>query len=142
MRQIKFRGKRKDYGYWLYGDYCSLPSSTILFISEKQSVDFERVITETVGQFTGLVDRNGKEIYEGDILLSQGQNKEFIQVVEFHNTDKTCGRGWVGVNHVQIELINGEEIKNKISDRFSYFSFPCSCEIIGNIHDNPELLNP
>ena len=140
MRKIKFKAKDQYNGDWIYG--YPLQDSDIRdrwYIMHNYS-DGIIIDAKTISQFTGLTDKNGKEIYEGDILLSQGQNKKFIQVVEFHNTDKTCGRGWVGINHVQIELINGEEIKNKISDRFSYFSFPCSCEIIGNIHDNPELL--
>lgn len=119
MRQIKFRGKRKDYGYWLYGDYCSLPNSTILFISEKQAVDFERVITETVGQFTGLTDKDGKEIYEGDIM----SNGTSDYTIEYRNG--------------AFRLIRHDISCYVISDvDISEF------EIIGNIHDtshtNPE----
>ena len=135
MREIKFRGKRKDYGYWLYGDYCSLPSSTILFISEKQTVDFERVITETVGQFTGSYDKNGKEIYEGDIVKVSYPGVKFeiqivpkIGVVRFLDTlPQFVIMGNVEPNCVLVSSFNntGEE-----------------WSVIGNIHDNPELLNP
>lgn len=117
MRQIKFRGKRKDYGYWLYGDYCSLPSSTILFIGEKQSVDFERVVTETVGQFTGSYDKNEKDAYHKDIV-KYGSN---IGVIEWDN----IAHSWC------IYLMERDAYSQLIDGEY---------EIIGNIHDNPELL--
>lgn len=143
-REIKFRGKRKDKNSWIYGYY-----SEIEFCDGKGRGSYIKmdgcapleVFKESTGQYTGLKDRNGKEIFEGDILLSQGQNCKFIQVVEFHNTSETCGRGWVGVNHFKVERICGKDVTTNISKRFSYFSFPCSCEVIGNTTDNPNILD-
>lgn len=146
MRQIKFRGKRKDYGCWLYGDYCSLPNSTILFISEKQSVDFERVITETVGQFTGSYDKNGKEIYEGDIIKYQS----FANWDSITGYDDSRNIGTVYYNENKASFFVKMEIEVYVSsfhyigknEPLSKTSTTWGLEIIGNIHDNSELLNP
>lgn len=128
MRTIKFRGKRVDNGKLVYGYYWSF--NDIHFIrsgSNLHSTDYE-VHPETVGQFTGLLDKDGKEIYEGDII-KMGYNPECWfspRVVEFIN-GSWMGRGCRIYTDQDSRDYKGDPNQN-------------NWEIIGNIHDNPELL--
>lgn len=111
-RIIKFRGKRIDNGQWVYGflaeDY---------YINDVNSEDFPsiEIAPETVGQFTGLLDKNGREIYEADIVVSKYSNPGEVVFSD--------GQFCVNYNGY-CALIP--------SDAY---------ETIGNIHDNPELLS-
>ena len=135
MRAIKFRGKEINNGEWVYGDLIlgdcfpkrvwissihdrerlrSIDSGTKKAIFRAYEVD-----PETVGQFTGLKDYNGKEIYEGD-------------VIKYH-PEANAGIGrvvYLGSGFYVLDEFNG------LLDDFATMGI----EVIGNIHENPELL--
>ena len=121
MRTIKFRGKSILTDEWLYGDLVHSADNKRfgILVNGKDSYDECEVAPETVGQFIGLYDCNGKEIYEGDIL----DFEEFTAEVRF-------------VRGVFAFLVNGDLDDELCGDcRTDLFA-----KVIGNIHDNPELL--
>lgn len=118
MREILFRGSVGT-GKWVYGDLLHGKRKTALICSNKTVIPFE-VISETVGQYTGLDDKNGVKIFEGDIVLLS--ECEYPSKVEW-----SCGLSgfFIETNHSHLELA-------------SYLHH--RLEVIGNIYDNPELL--
>lgn len=129
MRTIKFRGK--DFlGRWHYGFLHRATGADTLMI-QIDSFDSFGVIPDTVGQFTGLTDKNGREIYEGDIVKTKHFGKELDRGGDFANVS--------GYDVFEIKYINAQFMFNNRL-RYFYLHRNTICEVIGNIHDNPELL--
>ena len=128
-REIKFRGKRKDSGKWVYGWFVKVGVSYILPFNKTLATDFIEVIPETVGQFTGLCDKNDKEIYEGDIIT--------------HTETSPHGGWWDGIVSWQSEGSMGWCVeplpKDKGRGRYG-MNYCFVLEIIGNTHESPKLL--
>ncbi len=126
MRTIKFRGKSLLKGKWIYGHLLDAECGENLMIqvnaSETLGVD-----DNTVGQFTGLYDRNGKEIYEGDIIISD-EYKHTRHYVRYMESEAMF-----------VAMIIGSPLDEYCGIRQSWID-KFSKKIIGNIHDNPELL--
>ena len=133
MREILFRGKLKSNGEWAFGNLnVSLRGTVIITPDETPVGKYGQVIPETVGQYTGLNDSKGNKIFEGDI-------------VKYKNTDG------IKVNGVALTIIGKVNYNEKNASfaidgtdkigakHYDYFPIK-NIEVIGNIHDNPELL--
>lgn len=118
MREILFRGKRKS-GLWCYGDLLNYADDYKTIINKEDECI---VIPETIGQYTGLKDKNGKMIFEGDILkiCEYGKTQNFVVLY---------GGG-------KFRLCFPE---NNVPSCFLEIWSP-GLEVVGNAHDNPELL--
>ena len=115
MREILFHGKRIDNGEWVEGNLVvsDTEGRTHIVVGTRIITIEWEVDPSTVGQFTGLTDKNGKRIFEGDILVLR---TGIPYIVKFEDG------GFV---------LTGTTIPIHHADKF---------EVIGNIHDNPELL--
>lgn len=151
MREILFRGKRVDNGEWVYGDLLQPTKEGLLNIyeiSDYNSLMGERkeVISETIAQYTGLTDKNGKTIFEGDILKiittvkGDWTKDENGNYKEPKRTD--CGVVQEDQNTGGYKLKVYHNGKYKRVSKFDVVHIRChyKAEVIGNIHDNPELL--
>ena len=125
MREILFRDKRTDNGEWVYGNLvrgCDKKYAYIVeFGNEELCRNYVDVHPETVGQYTGLADKNGTKIFEGDIVK----------------------RFWFGKMCIyQIDYDNGlASFIGRAGMKFTAFYYDSEeFEVVGNIYDNPELL--
>ena len=126
-RPIKFRAKGKYDGQWHYGGLIQVSKGYSIATKIEDAFEMCAVDPETIGQFTGLYDKNGKEIYEGDIIL-YGDSIQY-EVVFRHGAF-----GYL--------IYGGEFISYAGNTNFTFNPLNRSKkhEVIGNIYDNPELL--
>ena len=132
MRPIKFRGKTHGNGQWYYGSlvYSNEINAAIYFQIGRglvKRMDWVYVNKETVGQFTGLKDKNGECIYEGDIL--KWDKDGLLYVVKF----------WDGMFYASVEECNDGILGGFPLHALTEYEYK-KCKIVGNIYDNPELL--
>lgn len=128
MREYLFRGKRLSDGKWWEG-YLTVVFQHTYIEKANENEAFRFVVDpETVGQFTGRVDKNGKKVFEGDIIrITAFAPNIFVGVVLWDD-------------HDQCYLIVKDPIEQIHIDDFGNYGKPSYYEVIGNIHDNPELL--
>ena len=144
MREILFRGKRTDNGEWVEGWYEMYPfgrwpvKTSIIPSEGAKAGHYEHVEVDpsTVGQYTGMKDKNGKRIWDGDILhtakIVDGIGGYYQPPLDYH------------VN-VVVKWDLCAWMWETLCDDKRYITFPDAwchyeCEVIGNVHDNPELL--
>ena len=125
IREVIFRGKRTDNGEWVKGYLYITHIGAHEIGSYDAEINIERltfdVIPETVGQYTGLTDKNGVKIFEGDIVSLVKHDGLIYKVVYV-----PC----------RYELVNSKGVNCFVLDIYKSENI----EVIGNIHDNPELL--
>ena len=133
MRTIKFRGKRVDTDEWVFGFYDGCyDSATVNYL--KNGIPWNACVdSETVGEFTGLRDKNGVEIYEGDILYVIEFDGE--KQMEYESPVEWIDYGWV------VTEPDGIEVSLALVDsHIQWVNTLIEIKVIGNIYDNPELL--
>ena len=134
MREILFRGKRTDNGEWVFGMAWIFKEKTMICPWHEGMCKYDtgyypvQVIPETFGQYSGSTDKNGKKIFEGDIIKI---DDKYVRYIEYSGE---CSA------FVKFRYID------KLTSEFSgylgkgYDNYKQTIEIVGNIHDNPELL--
>lgn len=154
MREFLFKAKRIDNGEWVEGYYIRdqyhIGGKDIIFYrkdSDRFTVYTNIIDIETLCQFTGLCDKNGKKIWENDILMCHGNPKDLAKVLF----------GEFGVRNIEtgsiVDKVVGwhyEVVPTDAISRCEPFCWPmplteyyidrCEMEVVGNIFDNPELL--
>lgn len=132
MREIKFRGKTKD-GEWVYG-YVDATAYKDLVVIHSETTTYE-VLSETVGQYTGLEDEDGKDIYEGDIVKVHESPFELtdIGIVVY---DSTRARFYIQGHAFKCNFIK----VNTYNDGYCTVELKYDYMVVGNVYDNPELL--
>ena len=136
MREILFKGKRADNGEWVYGYYAHRPTAVCISESNPSCIyvpacnpddnsEFIEVLPETVGQYTGLTDKNGRKIFEGDIV--EGNSEYFTYTHPYGKVVYDGGQ----------YLISFDDVLEDIECLGAWAN---DVEIIGNIYDNPELV--
>lgn len=141
MREILFRGKRKDNGEWVEGDLRQDKDIGASYISgwnyytdcaglEREPFEDE-VIPKTVGQYTGLNDNNGRKIFEGDIVecFDERINVKFYAAVEFGNPNGEYNWGY------QLNFISGDRLNLDILCWVGTEETGAYIGVIGNIYD-------
>lgn len=139
-RELLFRGKLEYNGKWIYGDLLQYENGDVAIFGEKLSSfgcectemsKRDRVIPDTIGQYTGLKDKNGNKIFEGDILEYIGKrednmNKVYRRKVVFHE-------GMFALLSKELPAYSALNYHCMKDGRFAW-------HVIGNVHDNPELM--
>lgn len=141
-RDIIFRGKRLDNGEWMYGDlmHDNLGGCYIYPLDAENLYTENKVVADTIGQYTGLKDKHGKKVFEGDIVRRRDSAFGYVDtgVVKYD-----CHLGAFVLEYESY----GRTYQGTFKDGFSYNDGKCtiegtySYEVIGNVYDNSELLS-
>jgi uncharacterized phage protein (TIGR01671 family) len=154
MREILFRGQTRKKGQkvwvdgtpvdgeWVYGGVLQGVGDFSVIYGGKNQNDYGEdlqkwcVYTDTLGQFTGLTDKNGKKIFEGDIVQYSNPDEDIIHGTVAYGNHSCCGTHEVGF-FVEWQK---PEFAMCLREDIGFWTNFREIEVIGNIHDNPELL--
>lgn len=144
MREILFKAKRIDNGEWIVGCLINLDDDTFRIATSCLQNEADELLLvcsyevdpSTICQFTGLTDKNGQKIWENDVVkcIDKNSDSEFIAVVEFGNPNSFYSWGY------QLKHIKGDKPNLDILLWIDMEETGATCEVIGNLFDNPQLL--
>jgi uncharacterized phage protein (TIGR01671 family) len=143
VREIKFRGKRIDNGAFVVGDLTRYSEEMSYITVDLIEGEVYQVTSKTVGQYTGLKDKNGREIYEGDIVEFEDIGEDGYEYKEAYDFINRAVVVW-GKGRFVLDCFGNDnsgvidDMNNRPEDFYNMFEH--YAEVIGNIHDNPELL--
>ena len=129
IREVIFRGKRTDNGEWITDSETYIRDGDGIWLSD-ENLNVVTVIPETVGQYTGLTDKNGKRIFEGDICRFKRFNDVHVGEIVFNVTTASFIMWYQSIVGAYGEKATHQMLLSVCDD----------IEVIGNIYDNPELL--
>lgn len=137
-REIKFRGQDLENKEWIYSNgFLKHRDGIIILCVEQRDSDMSTspIVPETLGQFTGLIDTNGKDIYDGDVLG--------YTIFDFNDNDRQY-KGivkWFGSGFIVTQIPDGEGNGEYGIELFWVHNQDCELEIIGNIYEDKHLLD-
>ena len=145
MRKIMFRGKTLDDGKWVYGYYVHQYGADEIYLFEPtDGFDSRHIDPNTAGEYTGFIDKNGKEIFTGDIVIGKTRKIQYDKFVgeaifahgnfrlRYPDRYGIEGYCWHTIGRVACDPALGWRVEDGV---------PYDYEIIGNIYDNPEKLH-
>lgn len=151
MREIKFRGKELGTGQWVYGNLVKLADGQVCIIPQNiigDSIPQYSVDPETVGQYTGIKDKNGKEIYEGNTVLITGE-QELDFGLSFLWNEKAIVKWSEDECGFYLDVINKREVSICQDGYFTVDTFPLrkweeeewpiEYEVVGNVWESAGL---
>ncbi len=143
MRNLKFRGKTEN-NIWKYGSLLKDNPQKIYYIVDNEDGTGREVLEKTIGQYTGLKDKNGKEIYEGDIVEFKDvgeEGYEYKEGFDFDNIAQVVYKNGIYTLSNFGETDNSYYATNSTDEeRLEEVLRNGNCKVVGNIYDNPELL--
>ena len=160
MREILFRGQTRRYGekvrmgdgakvpsHWVYGGVLQgIGDHSIIYgggnaDDPSEGLSKHCVYTDTIGMFTGITDKNGKKVFEGDIIRTDNGRASAVSVVKYGNfrPKMIYKMFWNYTGQTPKQDLHGVYCESS-KEQMMLFDSPTCIEVIGNIHDNPELL--